>query len=84
MTRQANPHRVDELIQYFNNAYGPGKEWPKQFEVSPLLYANVCQATFNYLVEKEAVISHEGINLISIAIGPNNGIMFKNVELIMK
>lgn len=83
MPKPTNPHKVEELISYFNTAFGMNA-WPKQFIVSPLLYANVCQATFKYLVDKGAVIEHEGIDVISIAIGPNGGIMFKNVELIMR
>ena len=85
MPKRVEPFTVEELRNYFNTAYGIEANWPDKFEVSPLLYARVCQATFDYLISKEAVMNiKENVRVVSIAIGPNGGIWFKNVELVMK
>lgn len=67
----------NELRNYFNNTYGMNESWPKQFKVDADTYAQVCQEIFNLVVD------HHG-PFIEIALGPNNGIMFKNVELILE
>lgn len=85
MPRKDNPVRVEELLNYFHLAYGIEANWPDKFEVSPLLYARVCEATFKYLLDKEAVMHlKDNVRVVSIALGPNGGIWFKNVELVMK
>jgi len=79
-------NRVEELVQYFNNTYGLEKEWPKQFEVSAELYGKVCQAVLNKAKEDiQLFFQWEDLDsMICVQIGPNNGIMFKNVELRIK
>lgn len=73
-------NKADELRAYLNNAYGMEKEWPKTFQVGAATYGEVCQAIFNHIVDDNM----ENNGVIDISIGPNNGIMFKNVELILK
>lgn len=70
----------NELISHFNRVYGIEKEWPKTYEVDADTYANCCQFIFNKLYDlydrDEDITDH-----IS---GPNRGLMFKGVELILK
>lgn len=80
-------NKVEELIQYFNTAYGLEKEWPKEFEVSADLYGRICQVLINKSKEdRDMYFNWTGRfeNLVSILIGPNSGIMFKGVELRIK
>jgi hypothetical protein len=70
-------NKAEELIQYFNNAYGIEREWPKTFEVSAELYGRCCQTIFDRENDKELAIK-------LIKLGPNRGLMFKNVELIIR
>lgn len=77
------PKTPNELFNYFATTYG-ATPWPQKYEVSPLLYARVCQAIINHIVEKEHVKVIGENFLIGLIIGPNNGLMFKNVELILK
>ena len=67
----------NELRSAFNETYGLG-EWPKSVIVDHETYANVCQDVFNYKIEGDNTKLYAEIDL-----GPNNGIMFKNVELIL-
>jgi len=79
--------RIEELIQYFNNTYGLEHKWPRRFEVSAELYGRACQMLINRTREDpdNVRLNWTGqVARVSIAIGPNNGIMFKNVELIIK
>ena len=69
------------LREHLNLTYGSGP-WPDHIEVDGQTYANVCQAIFDY--HQEAVLLVKGCKKIPIIIGPNNGIMYKNVELILK
>lgn len=69
----------DELTKYFNDRYGTG-EWPARFEVDAETYANVVQAYFDIF----SVPYEKKNQLIYITIGPRNGILHKNVELILK
>ncbi len=85
-------NRLDELRQYFHNAYGMETEWPKTFEVSAELYGRACQFVFDQQdLTKELywdVVKdgkpQEWLIMKNISLGPNRGIMFKNVELIIK
>jgi hypothetical protein len=65
---------TEELRRKFNNEFRLSK-WPATYEVDSETYANVCQTIFEWAGD---------LGLVKIAIGPNNGIMFKNVELILK
>lgn len=67
-----------ELVNHLNNTYGIGKPWPLIFEVDSDTYANVCQSLFTYLS------NHQYRGAIKLAIGPNDGVMFKGIELILK
>lgn len=65
-----------ELRNHFSDTYGLNNEWPKTFDVDHETYANVCQFLFKYLAEYWPGAVH-------VSIGPNYGVMFKNVELIL-
>jgi len=67
-----------ELRKKFNSQFGIGVDWPKTYEVDAETYGNVCQSIFNNLREKYEY------NVIEISLGEHGGIMFKNVELIIK
>lgn len=75
-------NKAEELIQYFNNAYGMEKEWPKTFEVSAELYGRCCQAVFNKA--DNPYIFYGDVTLFTFALGPSRGLIFKNVELIIR
>jgi hypothetical protein len=79
-------NKPEELIAYLNNTYGIDKEWSREFEVSAELYGRVCQALINKAkADRDLYFNWIGlVNAVSIAIGPHNGVMFKNVELIIK
>jgi len=78
----------NELRSIFNKTYGLG-EWPKSFNVDHETYANVCQDVFNWYVKNKNEVTKYSVHIegeetiIELSIGPNNGIMFKNVELIL-
>lgn len=63
---------TQELVQHLNTtfAFNP---WPKTYTVDADTYANVCHTIFN----------NSYIHPVAVSIGPNGGIMFKNVELIL-
>jgi len=71
---------IVELKKLFNES----NELPKTYEVDAETYANVCQSIFNNLWEFTEYWSERGIRRIDLSLGPNKGIMFKNVELILK
>ena len=68
---------TEELRIKFNNEFGLGK-WPKIYEVDAETYGNVCNDIINHLVYR-----YELYRDVTIQIGPNNGIMFKNAELVL-
>jgi hypothetical protein len=61
-------------------------EWPVTLEVDHETYANVCQSVLNWAVaDRNKYFNWEGLeDRVSVAIGKHNGIMFKNVELILR
>lgn len=72
---------ANELKKYFNNTYNTlDKEWPKTFEVDAETYANCCQEIFN----TKQKIRLNGILWMEVSVGDNNGLMFKNIELIYR
>lgn len=82
----------NELIAHFNRVYGIEKEWPKTYEVDAHTYANCCQAAFEWSIDESRDVifytntitqktSHISFRL---DVGPNKGLMFKGVELILK
>lgn len=73
---------ANELKLKFAHEYGYA-EWPKTYEVDTETYGNVCQDLINNKVATQSVVHRSGnISFITISIGPNNGIMFHNVELL--
>lgn len=68
----------DELTKLLNERFALN-QWPSQFKVDHETYANVVQAYFDIFD-----VPHESRpKTIYIALGPNNGIMHKHVELIL-
>lgn len=64
-----------ELTTKLNDEYGITKPWPDTYEVDHDTYANVCQDVFTWVRRMQAP---------GVAIGVHDGIMFKNVELLLK
>jgi hypothetical protein len=69
---------ANELRIHLNDTYGVEREWPHSIEVDAETYANCCQAVFNHV--NENLFSG---NIVSLGV-ENNGLMFKNVELIYR
>lgn len=69
---------ANELRNKLNDTYGLDNKWPEKLEVDHETYANCCQAIFDYLAKGN------NNKFIDVAIGKYNGILFKNVELILK
>lgn len=60
-------------------------EWSKSIDVDHETYANVCQDIFEHQFDNSTLTIHtKEFSQLSISVGPNKGIMFKNVELILK
>ncbi len=77
---------ANELKKKFDDEFGLNPR-PGQFKVDHETYANVCQSYFNWIIKNKVLVWEEqdGSNkLIHVALGPNNGIMFKNIELILE
>lgn len=72
---------ADELRHKFNTEFGLNP-WPKTYEVDAATYGYVCQDVINNLESIGARMIFE--DKCCVSIGPNNGILFKNVELIIK
>jgi len=68
---------TNELSKHFNSL----TSYPTTFEVDKDTYSNCCQAVFEYCVETRQYFNPK---IVLVALGPNNGLMFKNVELILK
>ena len=66
---------ADELATYFNDTFDLG-EWPRTFVVDAETYANCCQKVFDYVNETLGAQVYLGVE--------NNGLIFKNIELILK
>lgn len=74
---------TEELRRHFNDNFELDK-WPETFEVDHETYANVCNYIFSLVKENGYLISIGSITRIGISVGLNGGILFKNVELILK
>jgi hypothetical protein len=82
---------TEELRIKFNNEFGLGK-WPETYEVDTETYANICQSIFEHQAKTVNMywdVIEDGeqkpdIKTVAISLGRSNGIMFKNVELILK
>ena len=68
---------AQELIQHFNRVYGLRK-WPDKYDVDAHTFAHAC----DFLLKNPRIVLED--NHIAIAIGSSRGLMFKNVELILK
>ena len=66
---------AQELRHYFNEMYGMHTPWPETHEVDAETYANCCQYVFDDMYDENFI--H-----VPIALGKNQGLIFKNVELI--
>lgn len=87
---------TDELHRFFNDKFGTYKSWPSKYEVDHETYANVCQTVFDHLFEQEKEVWETMENeeqqleraldgtTLPVAVGSSKGILFKNVELILK
>ena len=78
----------NELRAVFNSwSNEHGIEWkpPETYEVDHETYANVIQSIFNDKLKFEDVSQFgENLFIVNVAVGLNSGIMFKNIELILK
>lgn len=75
---------ANELREQFINDYGMNK-YPKTLVVNHETYANVCHDLFVYkATRKDSLVWIRGFSQIELSLGPNHGIMFKNVELILE
>lgn len=77
---------AEELHSHFNRVYGMEYQWPKTYEVDAVTYGNCCQYIFNWANEHNFIDSiGPDYKRLNIAMGKvANGLMFKNVELILK
>jgi hypothetical protein len=73
-------------LRTYLNGISKSIEYPIILEVDAETYADVCQEIFNWHVGNHLVIlvPGTGCELTHLALGQNNGIMFKNVELILR
>lgn len=75
---------ADELISTLNRIFGT-ERWPKTFEVDSDTYGHCCQRIFDSYTHSNVVTVRPGIGIYyGIWLGPNKGLMFKNIELILK
>lgn len=68
---------AEQLIEKFNNDFGINP-WPKTYGVDEATYASCCQYVFD--MASEFMVN----GATKISLGPSNGLLFKNVELIVK
>lgn len=71
---------ASELATELSDKFGMSK-WPDHYEVDAETYANVCQHVFDGLVVDGNFGTFKRVKGLSL--GQNNGIMFKNVEIIL-
>lgn len=69
-----------ELRNKFNDEFRLG-EWPRTYKVDAETYGNVAQSIFNYACGDHKFEGNIGIYIV---LGPNRGLMFKDVELILE
>lgn len=75
---------ITELTLLFNTKYGLNR-WPSEYVVDLQTYVNVVQYMFDNAADVCDTKLWNGkreINFVRIGIGPHNGIMLKNVELL--
>lgn len=75
---------TEELRSIFNDR-SEYSGWPEKLEVDADTYGNVCQSAFNHILNTQTIMHKtDKLYFITVSLGPNNGIMFKGVELILK
>jgi hypothetical protein len=70
-----------ELIKKMNDEFGLAKSWPKFMTVDADTYAHCCEYIFAKLIDNGTMLFNGTI--IHINVGPNGGLYFKGVELIL-
>ena len=70
---------LNDLVNKFNTEFKLG-QWPSAYRVDHETYANVCQELFNTIPSERLGF----LSRVTITLGPNKGILLKNVELILK
>lgn len=77
--------KAAELKEKLNNELGYNP-WPKSYEVDAETYGNCCQDVFNSttFTDWANITGRKNILWRTLALGPHNGLMFENVELILK
>lgn len=79
---------INELRTKFVTDFGLS-EWPKAYEVDRETYNNVVMGIIELIIKREEYNlmrfgAKEEYKYVTLAFGPHNGIMFKNVELLVK
>ncbi len=67
-----------ELSDKFNDDYGHNSPWPKEYKIDLETYKNILLLVFN------ARLPFQVNGRVTILIGFNDGLMFKNVELLLE
>jgi len=79
---------ANQLKDYFNETFGRTIPWPLHYHVDAETYGNCCQAVFNNKINKGVSVRHtidgKEITICPTYLGPNQGLMFKDVELLIK
>ncbi|HWY35955.1 MAG TPA: hypothetical protein VNX68_15030 [Nitrosopumilaceae archaeon] len=70
---------TEELRLKLNSEFGINP-WPETYEVDSDTYAHVCQFVFHQHIH---AYTNGRFKQITITVGKNNGILFKNVELLL-
>jgi hypothetical protein len=74
-----------ELRDHFNTKYGLAEPWPTLFEVDAETYGYVLEAVLESRRREHLEwFDPSNIETLCISVGPNGGVMFKNVEIIIK
>lgn len=68
----------DELLNHLHDTYGI-QNWPSTLEVDAETYGNIC----DWLFKKLHILQQDSYGVIHLLLGPNQGIMFKHIELIL-
>lgn len=71
-----------ELNRHFVRTFGFNR-WPNTFEVDAETYGLICQDVFDHELTRQFPAVDVEFKL-KIAMGPHNGIMFRDVELLLK
>ncbi len=71
----------NELRNFLNEKFGINTKWPPVIGVDEFTFAKICQEIFK---EVDHTLIGTDKKVVQIILGPNNGIMFKGVELILR